>query len=60
MVVDITSLSLIIPLASGAIVSIISTIQNSKCRNIMCCFGLLSCTREVGNPDDQIIESEAI
>ena len=57
MAVDIASISLIIPLASGAIVSIISTIQNSKCRKIMCCFGILSCIREVGNPDDAIINN---
>ena len=58
--VDISGLSLIIPLSSAAIVSIISSIQNSKCRNIKCCFGLLSCVREVGNPEDDIIESQDI
>ena len=59
MVVDIASISLIIPLASGAIVSIISSIQNSKCRKIMCCCGILSCIREVGNPDDAIINNDS-
>lgn len=58
--VDISGLSLIIPLASGAIVSIISSIQNSKCTNISMCCGLFSCTRTVGNPEDAIVESDPI
>ena len=52
MVVDITSLSLLIPLASGAIVSIISTIQNSKCSQISLCCGFVSCVRNVPDVED--------
>lgn len=46
---DITSIAILIPLLSGAIVSVISTIQNSKCSQIKLCCGLLSCIREVPN-----------
>lgn len=57
MVVEIASLSLLVPLVSSAIIGIISTIQNSKCSKISMCCGLLSCIRNTGNPDDDIIES---
>lgn len=49
---DITSIAILIPLLSGAIVSIISTIQNSKCSSIKICCGLLSCVREVPSVDE--------
>lgn len=50
--VSIVEMSMLIPLLSGAIVSIIGSIQNSRCVNIKCC--CFSCSRQV--PD--IIETE--
>ena len=43
----IENIAILIPLISGGIVSIISTIQNSKCVNIRLCCGLFSCSRKV-------------
>lgn len=58
MAVDIASLSLLIPLLSSAIVSIITTIQQSKCSKINLFCGLVSCIRNTDiNPDDDIIVS---
>lgn len=59
MPIDIAALSLLIPLSSASIVSIISTIQQSKCSSISLCCGGLSCIRQVGNTSD-VIESTPI
>ena len=59
MPIDIAALSLLIPLSSASIVSIIGTIQQSKCSSISLCCGGLSCIRQVGNTSD-VIESTPI
>ncbi len=60
MPIDIAALSLLIPLSSASIVSIISTIQQSKCSSISLCCGGLSCVREVDTPPHDVIESTPI
>ena len=57
---DVTSIAILIPLLSGAVVSVISTIQNSRCSQIKLCCGLLSCIREVPNVSPHDDEPEPI
>lgn len=56
MVVDLTAVAALITICSTAIVSIIHTVQQSRCTRISAC--CVSCERNVLNPtnDDEPIE----
>ncbi len=56
MPLDLAGISLLIPLLSGAIVSVIHTFQQSRCKTISLCCGCLECIR---NTDD-VVESTNI
>jgi len=51
-------LATLITVSSASIVSVLAAIQNSKCTTIRCC--CFSCTRKVGDPDDDIVKSDNI
>ena len=56
MTVEIAQLIIMIPLLSASIVAIIGAIQNSKCSILKCCWGCVSCVRNVDNVVDGDIE----
>jgi len=52
MTVEIAQLIIMIPLLSASIVAIIGAIQNSKCSILKCCWGCVSCVRNVDNVEE--------
>ena len=57
MTVEIAQLIIMIPLLSASIVAIIGAIQNSKCSILKCCWGCVSCVRNVDHIPDTNEES---
>ena len=53
---DLASLGVFISVCAASLSGVLHTIQQSRCKNIKLCCGLLNCDREV--PD--IVESEPI